>query len=281
MYSHSCPLKEQYYLHGGWLLQNVYENARKAIAGPRLSLRSDYQKTLDRFKDFKIISMNVCRDPLKKVIDKALNFISLGQWEKNKKKYSYDDLFHLFLLIKVEKNGVISNIHMEKNEVIKIVQYPNTECQEFMPIHNIPKNLTLGQFYENGFKFVTGNNNLQKWFVYDPVKANCQVFVMDLLSGNNMNYPELTNFISQCSECVMNGYLYKIGKGVTDFAGRVDVLLHGGRMSKCRLCNNIKGGNCSYCNGNGFFTPIYSGIPKSFRGLVPRQIQPILNKNYV
>ena len=51
-----------------------------------------------------ITSITICREPIIKLFDKALNILSLGQWEKNKEKLAYDNVYHLYMLIVIKKN---------------------------------------------------------------------------------------------------------------------------------------------------------------------------------
>lgn len=43
-----------------------------------------------------ITRMQVCRVPIVKAIDRAINFIILGAWDAGKKKLGYDNMFHLY-----------------------------------------------------------------------------------------------------------------------------------------------------------------------------------------
>lgn len=180
------------------------------------------------------------------VFEKILNLISLGKWEEQKSKLNYDNMFHLFIVVKLD-NGVY--IRMEKNEVIRIREtsysvvqneytktlqiLPENDTLIFGPIlymgtqHTNKPQFTLGQLIHASmvnFQTVTGLP-YSDYFLYNGKNNNCQWFIKTMLKPYNdymkMNgiYDNFVGFAMQDLEGVYAGlqnYVKKFMKGVTD-----------------------------------------------------------------
>ena len=66
---------------------------------------------LKKFGDVKIASIRICRKPIVSRIRTFGNIVTLGQLNKRVKELGYDEIFHLFSVIKLQ-NGM--NIKLEK-----------------------------------------------------------------------------------------------------------------------------------------------------------------------
>ncbi len=90
---------------------------------------------------------------------------------------------------------------------------------------NVPinKDLKLGEFFINGQK-KAGD---EKFFVYDPINANCQDFVMALLQGNNLGDKQIYDFVKQDTKGLVSDFMASVGKKITDVAGAVDRAVSG------------------------------------------------------
>jgi hypothetical protein len=145
------------------------------------------QKTLNKYGNEKIFKIYAFRQPLNKIIEKAVNIISLGKFDKGAS--NINKLYHLGLYVQLE-NG--TDIIIEKNETPDIfVGKPKYEEMREIPIHDT--DLTINKMLENTLKKV--NNN--QIFVYSGMKNNCQQFVRDVLQSNNMWNSDLDKFIYQ------------------------------------------------------------------------------------
>ena len=135
---------------------------------------------------------------------------------------NYDDVFHLFANIELDDGSVYL---FEKNEVIKIVPSYKTG-RDHMTVPRIPKDLTVGQLLFNG-ETLAGTHD---WYVYSPSKNNCQRFIKYMLMGSGMLSPELEKFIMQDAGALiagLPGISQRFAQGVTDFARKINILLHG------------------------------------------------------
>ena len=76
---------------------------------------------LKKYWDYNIIGIIIEKSPIISAIDTALNLISFGKWAEAKKKYNYDDLYHLYLIITLDlRNGKTKRLLLEKNQSINI-----------------------------------------------------------------------------------------------------------------------------------------------------------------
>jgi hypothetical protein len=175
----------------------------------------------------KIINIQICRKPIQQYINTVLNVLSFGQFEENLKNSDYDKLFHLFLYITLEPG---QKIVLEKNERINLQVKMNKidNETEFININNLPNNLTLNILLDN-CKNQMGETN---FFKYSAHSYNCQNFVLNILSSNNLLNEEYKKFIYQDTEQLFNnlGYLKILSDKITDLGASMNVIKEGGRV---------------------------------------------------
>ena len=88
---------------------------------PKKDYSNSSKKTLKVYGNSIIKSISVVRTPILGIIDKLINALTFGKLKSLKNKYNYDNLFHLALLFKIEYNGNLKSIIVEKNEIINIL----------------------------------------------------------------------------------------------------------------------------------------------------------------
>jgi len=178
---------------------------------------SNVKKVVNKYKDNLITSMSIVRTPLDSYTTLALNSVSLGQFNKVRKKNGYDNYFHLNLNIVLD-NG--TNLIVEKNEILNIqVGTKKTSKSEVMNITEFSSNaITLNSLLENTKK-LQGS----KFYVYNASSNNCQYFIRDVLLSNNIGNPVYTDFIKQNTEDIFkNSPIFrKIANSVTDLGASV------------------------------------------------------------
>lgn len=203
--------------------QGMIDLFQKLIYG-RKELSPTIKKFLKQHGNEEIISIEINRTPVRKLLIEALQFFSKGQFKQNMKDLNYDKLFHLKMNIKTNKGTFFS---LEKNEVITLTRNPkNTSDSESINVPQIPPHLTTIKMIETARSKV-GTDNL---FVYSAQHRNCQHFISDLLKANGMNNNEVIEFVKQDVEKLFKdtGFLRKISNITTDIASRIDVLKEGG-----------------------------------------------------
>ncbi len=223
-------------------LRDVFDRVKAAFGGPRTNAPPAVRSFLEKFGRAQIAAGSICRKPIASVIDKALNFLSLGRWAQKKKEYGYDQLFHLYLLLDLVLDGRHYSIIMEKNHVVNI--QPSTELPGKAPVDNkgagcinLPRNgalhgsgpLTLAEFMANGENYQNAGGKPVFW-LYDPINNNCQVFILSLMLGNSkygMYSPQAREFVLQPADKLLTGIAAKLARGVTGIASVGDILVNG------------------------------------------------------
>lgn len=174
-------------------VSNITGRITGAITGDRDSAYPpDVRAILKKYQNNNIVAITVRRDPLSKAVEKGSNILSLGQFEKSKKEAGYDSYFHLYLIATLDNN---TNLLIEKNEVINIQLY-NGE-KDIGESYNVymPNAINLNTFLDNALNGMGFN----KFSIYDPLTANCQMFIDGLMTFNDLyKYnPNLKQFIMQ------------------------------------------------------------------------------------
>ena len=161
------------------------------IFKPRLdSYNNTSRKTIEQYGNLPINSLMICRTPIMKVLDKALNFLSLGKFSELKKKYGFDELYHLQLVANVGDKNIV----LEKNEVINVnTSFKNDSKTQTQQIRINPPPLTINEILEKGRERVGDH----LWFSYDAFKNNCQYFIKYCLEGVNLYDESAKNFLFQ------------------------------------------------------------------------------------
>ncbi len=225
------------------------------------------EKAPKRFTDFldnegskQVIDIKVGRKPVNSGIQKALNLASFGGFNHVKRKLKYDDVYHNYLIVtmsdgqkyKVEKNHVVSKEKADKDD-------EKDSYQVGLPVD---RNITLKELINNA-----SSGNEKRFYQYDPSSDNCQKFVEDVVTKNNLTVPDLKTaevIEPQKAQSLIDslGALDKVPKLITDVAGAVDHAYYGAgahiysadrRVSQCkgvnrngRRCKN-KTAKTEYC----------------------------------
>jgi hypothetical protein len=205
----------------------------KGIFGAKLELSNNIKKILRKYGKESIVAIRVGRRPINSKVETAFNLISRGKWEKNRAKYFYDVLFHLFIIITLEDGTKIS---LEKNSIPTMTvndsrcSEQSVQCKEL----NYTKNsITLEELVVNPLKRIGKKN----YFEYTPFNNNCQKFVGEVLSTFNLYSPEVKEFVYQdITELVKDlpFYVKLIGRTVTDVDATVRKVIGEG----------VSGGSC-------------------------------------
>ena len=202
----------------------------KGLFSPKLDFSNKVKDTLKKYGNQKIIAIRVARRPISKLIEKAFNVISLGKWDQLRKKYYYDDLFHLSLQLTLEDGKVLA---FEKNDTVSLsvdkrCSLTRVECIEL----EYPQlSLTVNELVKDPLKSMTK----KEYFVYDPFTANCQIFVSQILNHFNLLNKKSKEFIYQdISEIIkeLDFFTKWTAKVVTDTGAFVKKITGAGEDSK-------------------------------------------------
>ena len=205
------------------------EQPLKNIVSNKYKYNNTSSKTINQYGDNEILELKIMRTPINSMIDKALNFLSFNKWDSLKKKYGFDQLFHLSLVATVKDSENLKNIIMEKNEVVNVsTGYKTSPKTQLFNLPKINKKITVRQLLENARQKVGDN----LFFLYDAFTNNCQFFIKYLLESSGLMTPEAQNFLFQdISELVkeLPSYLPKVARSVTDLGGIVSRLRGDGK----------------------------------------------------
>ncbi len=172
-----------------------------------------------------IISLKLCRQPIRKAIDAALNLMTIGKWNQEKQNFGYDDFYHLFL---VGETSSGKQVKIEKNEIIVVKAYHGGSLDErdCVPVDMPDGPIKLGTM----LKITEDDMKDKDYFLYDAFTNNCQVFAMGVLSANGLMNEELRGFIYQDMPEILKtqpSYMKKLTRGITDTGGRIKRFLEG------------------------------------------------------
>jgi hypothetical protein len=192
----------------------------KAVAFGATKLPPNARDILHQYGDKPITDIVVCRNPVGSLLTGALNAVSLGAFKKEFSKKPYDQLYHLYLWIKVEGQ----NITLEKNEVITMdIDASIREGSDTMKV-DIPTGLTL-----NGLMVNTEARMKQKFLKYSAKDNNCQDFVLAVLQSNGLGDNAIYSFVKQDTKSLFanDNFLRKVSNTITDIGARVNTAIFG------------------------------------------------------
>jgi hypothetical protein len=152
----------------------------------------------------------VCRSPIFSSISRFANLITFGKFKKKVKALNYDEVFHLFTVLKLtnpENHSESRLLRIEKNEVIKFTFVDYMNMGEVFEITQQPdvrnsidtngnksiefiNNPTLGTIMKIGI-----DRDGPNFIRYSGDKYNCQRFIMSVLS--DYMTPALKSFVLQ------------------------------------------------------------------------------------
>jgi hypothetical protein len=153
--------------------------------------------------------MLVARTPVEKEVQGFLNFISRGNFKKDYKK-KYDDLFHLYLVLQLEKDGKKLYAITEKTPNISwdikntyAIREKGNQKKDYVELNVTKPNLKIGDAIE-----LAKSNMGDKFENYDSIN-NCQKYVSGIVGAiyqlSNAPYVgQIKNFIEQDVEEILN-----------------------------------------------------------------------------
>lgn len=171
------------------------------------------KNTMKKFGDYPIVKLSIYRTPVVSILKSFLNVLSLGQLNKATK--SYDDLFHLAMVATVElPNGTMKNIIIEKNSVPNIsTSYKTNDKTQIMEVP-LKKEITVNSMVQEAIKKIP----TKRFFLYDAFNrnnesGNCQRFILDILSSNNLLTKPVAEFVNQDAKKILDDMGW-IGKNI-------------------------------------------------------------------
>jgi hypothetical protein len=203
-------------------IPQVKTGMREVILG-----RKDYppqmKQILKKDGKQKIIDMFVERVPLPKLFEAVADFLSFHKFTDNN---MYDILYHVRLVCKLQ-NGTTYTIEKHPHRVQIIKYNPPRKGAQFMPVHgSFP---TLQELLDK----TRDKMGIEQFNLYRVAELNCQNFVNNILTANNLNTTELEKFIMQNISSIFKDteYLKFMANIITDDMKRTDVFIQGGGLT--------------------------------------------------
>lgn len=194
----------------------------KGLRGILASVPGSVKRMTRSHGDKKITSIDICRTPVLSKYQKALNLVTLGGVNAVKQKYSYDDIYHLFLVLTFENGDRYS---IEKNQVVKIHKNPRPggECKSARTNGSTFANMMSQANIRHGDGF----------YRYSAHKNNCQAFVRAI--ANALGAQSFNSFISQNTDQLLpKGIVRSAVQLTTDTAGLAARAVGGGKKRRSK-----------------------------------------------
>ena len=219
---------------------------------------------LKKYGDYNITGIIIEKSPIIGAIDTALNLISLGKWETAKKKYNYDDLYHLYLILTLDLGGgKTKRLLLEKNQSINISESIPEKTEKTQNLNIFPpKNITLNNLLQTTLNKV----GKEQFFIYSPFGGrNCQNFIKDIFTSNDLYNDRINKFVFQPIQELkkdLGGLTTGFSKGVTDLAafgerliglGKDDLVLHAVVVKKPISIEELYKIHSDFVKGNKHF----------------------------
>ena len=201
---------------------NKYEQAKKTVNTLIYGLtdyNAQFRKVLEQYGEQPIKSIMVCRSPVQRAVQEAMNVVSLGAFKKRLGRAPYDEIYHLFCLITLE-DGTVLTLDKQSQITLKV---GNKSYKDSISV--APPFTNLNEMLEKT-KESMGNN----FFTYNAKSNNCQVFLFQFLQANGKATPQLRNFIMQDIDSLFDDNLEYFSKLVTDLGSKIATVQYGGKV---------------------------------------------------
>lgn len=180
------------------------------------------KKFLNNHGDKKIIYSVVFRKPIEGIFQRIGNIMTLGMLKKRMSRLKYDKMYHLGMIVKFKNTSGYYVI--EKNARIRAVRVKNLkkllDSSDRMPL-KLRTNLNemFSKALANGLKVI-----------YRHDSANCQNFIMELITADGSMTSKLKRFILQDVKYLMkkNPLTRSLINRLTDTGAFVEKTVQGG-----------------------------------------------------
>ena len=203
------------------------------VANMKKSIPPNVKRALDEIGDKTITSARVGRTPVQALVQGTLRTIA---------NVPYDNLFHLFIELTIDGRKWV----LEKIERITLVaedrsQKQGAEFTDSFPVRFSKKEGAETLVSANELFMNTQNYMGDRFLPYQSNSNNCQVFIMGVLTANNLNTPELTTFVKQDTRSIFknNPILRKFANTLTDIGGYFNAAMQGGLLEPKRMSNGL------------------------------------------
>lgn len=211
--------------------------------GPRKTVPPPVRKFLDDHKGRTVVGITVGTAPVSSNVAKLVDFLSLGSYKRGLKKRGYNEARHAYMVLTLDDG---TRFKMEKNHVVEIAPADNKSLWRFIDKDSgkdnrerqlkVLKPIALNDFMANGEKYAGQGDKKHEFWQYDPVSANCQYYVDDLVTGNRDHIGDVDAerefyFQAGASDSVKN-VTKPIVSAPIDLAATLDRVRHGDGLTR-------------------------------------------------
>lgn len=201
--------------------EKIFNTVDALVHGIRKDIPPNFRKVLEKYANNMVVGIRLGREPIQKAVKAFINIVTLGDLNRKAKNLNYDDIYHLFSLIKLDNNVIL---RLEKNHVISLKVVNSYEIKDHLDVSLNNRKITFGNLITNGIE-----RSKENFFVYHAITANCQIFLNNILFANKLNDTKYTKFIMQDAQALISkdSFFGKLSKKVTDLANLADIVEQG------------------------------------------------------
>ena len=216
-------LKEHQNLEGKGIVSSVKNYFHNALT----SRPGVVDRLIKQYGDKKVVQVVILRKPVNSGVQKLLNLITLGGFNRAKNEMKYDEVYHLYVNMTLD-NG--QTIGIEKNQLVNVAGagFP-TAGLEASNMLKINCNVVFKDMIEKAEQ--AGGDTFYR---YNAVTANCQRFISVLMNSSGISGTDA--FVMQdATQLIKNSGLKRLATGITDIAalGERAIYGHGRDDIKC------------------------------------------------
>ena len=217
--------------------KGIVSNVKKYIHTALTSRPGVIDRLIKQYGDKKILQVTILRKPVERGIQKLLNLITMGGFNKAKKEMNYDEVYHLFVNMHLE-NGQIVGVEKNQRVNVNLSGFP-TSGLDPSNILKINCNVLLKEMFEKAERSSFADRRAseqsgESFYRYNAVTANCQRFISVLMQAGGITGTD--NFVMQdATQLIKNSGLRRVAGVITDAAalGERAVKGHGRVQPEC------------------------------------------------
>ena len=155
----------------------------------------EFFERFDLLRDYKILQIKICRLPISESSRRKISLLGgVPPYEQLKKEFKFDDLYHTFFEMKLERNHAVVDIIYEKNEFPMISNVDKERAKSKCRIIELPNSvITFGKFVDKGYDKM----GIEDFFTYNAITNNCNLFMINQLEANHLGTTQDYNFLKQ------------------------------------------------------------------------------------
>jgi thiamine pyrophosphokinase len=201
-------------------LKEKYEQTKKTVNAlfNLTDFNKAFREVLERYGNVPIKIIKVCRSPVSSAVQSAMDVVSLGAFKKRLGRAPYDEIFHLFALITLEDNTVLT-LDKQSQLTLKVGSKSYQDSIDVSPPFS-----TISEMLNNTRKSMGDT----LFFGYNAKSNNCQVFLYKFFESNGKATPQLRDFIMQDVSTLFDDSLEYFSNFVTHLGSKVSTLQYGG-----------------------------------------------------